>query len=662
MADNQSGDSIPHLFATATRLHGQGDLQRAEYLYREIIRRKPDHAEALGLLGVLACQAGQVKAGIDLLQRALRLKPRDPDLCNNLGMALLQAGDEAAAEKVLRKAVKNRAGFAEAHFNLASACIRLGDVKTAEQQLNQALRARPDYPEAWNNLGNLLREQGRPAEAVPLLRRVVERKPELVQARLSLALSCEAAGDALAAKKAYEGAVAVHPSDPKLHFTLGNFLRRRGALAQAEAAFTQGIEAGGRAAESLSALGAIQFAQNDIEQARANFVSALELAPDAAPLLAQLGCCAAALGDREEAESFFEKAVKKEQTCVDAWRGLAELPRSEDSLLRLRERLEQVSPALTPESQEQATLDFALGRTCDRLGDFEAAFASFQHGNKIRKRQTRFDAEAQSDFVERLIQVFSREFFAALPAAEQSVGPRPVLVVGMPRSGTTLVEQILAAHPEVYGAGELTFFPYQAGSGLPELFGAFPECVVPNRDEIARKLGRGYRELLAGKRTDQGQVVDKMPYNFLYLGLIAACLPEARVIHCQRDPMATLFSLYANDLFGSHPYSYAQEDLVSAYRGYVRLMRHWHDVLPCPILEVGYEDLVNEVGAEARRMTEFLMLPWSPHCADAHRSTRAVVTASQWQVRQPVYRAALDHWRHYGAHLAALSDGLSKTP
>jgi len=262
----------------------------------------------------------------------------------------------------------------------------------------------------------------------------------------------------------------------------------------------------------------------------------------------------------------------------------------------------------------------------------------------------------QGAYIDAIIATFDAAYVAR--AAVAGVASEvPLLIVGMPRSGTTLVEQILASHPAVCGAGELTFWPEQLGrSGAGQR--PFPASVA-GAGEPLRELASRYLALLTERGGCAARVSDKMPYNFLYLGVIATLLPGASVVHCRRQAMATCFSIYTRDLAGNHPYAYALDDLASAYAGYARLMAHWHEVLPGRIVDVDYEALVAQPEGGIRHLLAQLRLPWDPACLRFHESTRAVTTASQWQVRRPIYGEAREHWRAYATELAPLASALA---
>ena len=646
------------LFQTAITLHQDGALQRAEHLYREVLRQFPQHAGALNMLGVIGCQTGNFKQGADLIRQAIEHDPDNPDYHNNLGMASMQNGDPAGAIPSFEQAVTLKPRFAEAQFNLGNALMATGEDAAAEKHYRKAIRSRPDYVDALNNLGNLLRQRGKVNEAGQLFRKVVKLAPDFAGGYFNLALAVQAQANYEEAIEAFRRALELDDRPAHMWEALGHCLRQQGALDDAEAAFDEALKRQPESTALLNALGLVQFAKNRVDDALASFEAALAL--DAALPLSQnhTGMACSALGDRSRAASHFERAIAIDAGFGDAYRNLAELNLDEAQARDLIGRISRQLANDTLAPLHRIDMQFALGKLLDDLGQFEEAFAAFETANQLKHVDVRFNAEAQGRYMDAIIEVFNAEYFEAAASHGES-SEQPVFVVGMPRSGTSLVEQIAASHPRVFGAGELTFFPEHIMTLARRLESdkSFPYCVKGKMEAIAQ-LAPAYLELLEQRADGAVRVTDKMPYNFLYLGVIAALFPRARVVHCRRDPMATCFSIYTRKLAGSHPYSYDLQELGAAYRAYERLMGHWRTVLPMPLLDLDYEGLIADQEGCTRELIAFLGLDWDPACLDFHRTKRAVTTASQWQVRRPLYASAAEHWRHYADHLEPLREVL----
>jgi len=610
------------------------------------------------MLGVIGCQTGNFKQGADLIRQAIELDPDNPDYHNNLGMASMQNGDPAGAIPSFEQAVTLKPRFAEAQFNLGNALMATGEDAAAEKHYRKAIRSRPDYVDALNNLGNLLRQRGKVNEAGQLFRKVVKLAPDFAGGYFNLALAVQAQANYEEAIEAFRRALELDDRPAHMWEALGHCLRQQGALDDAEAAFDEALKRQPESTALLNALGLVQFAKNRVDDALASFEAALAL--DAALPLSQnhTGMACSALGDRSRAASHFEQAIAIDAGFGDAYRNLAELNLDEAQARDLIGRISRQLANDTLAPLHRIDMQFALGKLLDDLGQFEEAFAAFETANQLKHVDVRFNAEAQGRYMDAIIEVFNAEYFEAAASHGES-SEQPVFVVGMPRSGTSLVEQIAASHPRVFGAGELTFFPEHIMTLARRLESdkSFPYCVKGKMEAIAQ-LAPAYLELLEQRADGAVRVTDKMPYNFLYLGVIAALFPRARVVHCRRDPMATCFSIYTRKLAGSHPYSYDLQELGAAYRAYERLMGHWRTVLPMPLLDLDYEGLIADQEGCTRELIAFLGLDWDPACLDFHRTKRAVTTASQWQVRRPLYASAAEHWRHYADHLEPLREVL----
>lgn len=655
-ADESRRRAVEPLFQSALAFHEQGALARAEHLYREVLRQHPQHAAALNMLGVLGCQNGRHQAGIALMRRALDLEPDNADFNNNLGQALHERGDPAAARSAFERAVALRPRHAAAHCNLANACRVLGDLAQAEQHYRKTLALSPQHLDALINLATLLREHGRAPAALPLCERAVALAPSLALAQANLAWACAAVGQFERAVVACERALERDATMITLWSLLGDCRRRLGLLEAAATAYRQAVTLAPAARDTWLALGLTELARGLVDPARACFERAQALAARHPPTLTGLGMVSAAAGDRDLAQACFEQAIEIDPACGEAWRQLAELISEPDAA---RRALVALAVALARDdlaARARSELEFARGRLCDLLEQRPQAFAAWRRANDAKRAQVAFDARAQGAYIDAIIATFDLAYVDRAAAAGVA-SEVPLLIVGMPRSGTTLVEQILASHPAVHGAGELTFWPEQIGRTGSKTR-PFPAAVAGGVEPL-RQHATHYLALLAERGGAALRVTDKMPYNFLYLGVIATLLPGATVVHCRRHAMATCFSIYTRDLAGNHPYAYALADLASAYAGYARLMAHWHTVLPGRIVNVDYEALVAAPEAGIRDLLERVGLPWDPACLRFHDSPRAVTTASQWQVRRPIYGEARAHWRAYANELAPLATALA---
>ena len=381
--------------------------------------------------------------------------------------------------------------------------------------------------------------------------------------------------------------------------------------------------------------------QNRTAEAEASCRRALAIDPEFAAAVVLLADLHADQGQFAAAEALFKRAILIEPELPRAWAGIAHLRKMtcEDAGWSLQ--AQRIADASLPPRQE-IYLRYALGKYFDDLRDFDQAFVNFKRANDLTKGLLGpFDRGNLTRVVDHFSQVYDRRWLKQARISASS-SARAVFIVGMPRSGTSLAEQILASHPAIHGAGELTFWKGAAASY---------QSSALSRDASAStlsRLGDDYLRLLQDLSPGALRVVDKMPANVLFLGLIHAALPEARIIHMQRNPIDTCLSMYFQHFETPHPYAHDLQDLAHYYREYLRLMKHWRLTLPLgAILDVPYEGMVADHEAWSRRMLEFIGVPWHPQCLDFHLTGRTVMTASKWQVRQRISSASVARWRNY---------------
>ncbi|MEW5788688.1 MAG: sulfotransferase [Pseudomonadota bacterium] len=556
-------------------------------------------------------QQGNATQAVRLFEQALGGRPREPMLHGLLAMALLQAGQAEAALRAVQTGLKLAPANPQLHNFLGQILGRGGDVSGAEGAFNHALMLDAGLLEAWFNLAVTQLEDGRPAQAMTAFRRV-------------LALSA-GHGPALAllAKACY-------------------FLRD---LAGAEQALLRAREAGFQPERTGLWLALVLAAQGHAELARDQETQALERLArpgDAARLLVELAEADLFVGRLAEAESWLRKAIALAPTAPDPYCLLAKSRRfteADQDLLATMEALLSGASRL-----ERRRLEFALGKVCTDLGRYDDSFRHYQAGNGLVRALVPLEPQIYVREAERIMQLFPAERVARLPAGSHS--DLPVLVVGTPRSGTTLAEMLIGSHSQARGAGELV---YWSRAGKPVL-AAFPGNYSA---AVAKGLATGYLKAL--EPGPARRVVDKMPENFWYLGLIHAVFPQARIVHCTRHPIDACLSIYFQDLADAHAYKWDLDSLALWYRQYRRLMDHWQQVLPPgAIHELNYERLVDDPEGESRKLLDFLGLEWEAGVLDFHKQDRAVFTASKWQVRQPLYKASKERWRRYEAYLGPL--------
>lgn len=465
-------------------------------------------------------------------------------------------------------------------------------------------------------------------------------------------------GRADAAVRTYRTLLAAHPEFTAAHANLALVLSALSRFAEAEPHFRHALTATPDEVPLLIGLAYAMQRQSRWREAQLHFQRALVLQPDCVEAMLGLGVCLRSASRLEEACEWFGQAARVDPACVDAYYLASTLKRIQigDPLLERCEALLPQVPAMPP--KRRARYWFALGRMREDVARHDDAFAAYAAGNRARASRFVLDESGEDARLQRTCATFDAKRLAAAPLRPVAAARTPVFIVGMPRAGTSLIEQILASHPDVHGAGEIQ----DLQKVLTAQFGdetAWPEALANPSPSVWRKLGDAYVESVWRHAPKARCVVNKTPANYRYLGAIRMMLPEARIIHAVRDPLDTCLSCYTHLFEGdSLPFSYDLGSLARYYMRYAKLMRHWREVLPDPVLDMRYEDLVTDTEIQVRRMLDRLGLTWDARCLEFHRNPRVVATASRAEVRRPVYRDSIGRWKRFEAHLGPLREQL----
>jgi tetratricopeptide (TPR) repeat protein len=548
---------------------------------------------------------------------------------NLLQQAMLahRKGDLAAAERLYGKVLDFAPRDLRALHLLGVIRARQRRFDEAEQLIARALAIDPNNGEAQNNLGSVLLEQGRAKDAVPCFRQALALRPGYAEAYYNLGNALAESDDTEGALVAYRAAIGLRPDYRDALLNLGLLLRRLGQTEEALGALRHILKIRSGDGEAWNAIGHVLEEAGQGAEAIQAYDRALALAPNVVG-------------------AYFDRINAAKVTA-------------EDGLLARLQALAARRPDLSP--RDRALLHFALGKGAEDLGHYEEAFAHLAEANREKRAEIAYDEAGEEARMNRVIETFTPALMESL-AGQGSDSERPIFVLGFPRSGTTLVEQILASHPEVYGAGELGLMPQLAREleQLTGVSGGFPEAVARLPAWHLRGLGELYVERLSALAPGARHITDKLPGNYVYIGLIRLILPRAKIVHVRRDPMDTCISCFAHSFAGEINFAYDLEELGRAYRRYQALMAHWRSLVPTDsMLEIDYEALVGDLEGEARRMVAHCGLAWDERCLAFHETGRTVRTASVGQVRQPIYSSSLQRWRRYGQHLAPLEAALA---
>lgn len=483
---------------------------------------------------------------------------------------------------------------------------------------------------------------GRRAETAAILRRVLRIDPDHAVAHTKLGAALCYLGEYREAEQILRRAVELDRRSAEAHLNLGALLYYKGEFAASETVLRRAAKLDPRNAETLVSLGQTLGVRSRLDDAKDCFAKALVLKPRNASALCGLGWLASIEGRFDDCEKLYREALAADPRKPRAWASLAEIRRMTTADGEWLENVKRLITADMPPFEE-AALRFAMGKYFDDLGNFAQAFGEYRRANELQKLVARpYDRSERSSFVDETIRVYTADEMRRRVEGGASESMKPVFVIGMMRSGTSLVEQIIASHASAAGAGELDFWKDAARRYRDRLPRGVPDA------PLAKKLASSYLDELNGHSRNALRVVDKSTFNSDYLGLIHAVFPNARIIYLRRDPVDTCLSCYFQQFANGASFTLDLADLAHYYREHHRLIQHWRAVLPTSsLLEVPYAELVADQESWSRRMVEFIGLEWDPRCLEYYTTQRPVVTASNWQVRQRIYSSSVGRWQKY---------------
>jgi tetratricopeptide (TPR) repeat protein len=637
----------------------QNKFNLAEAAYQQALIIHPGYVAAHYNLGKSLQHLSKLMEAENSFRLALSLQPGFVEAMSNLGIVLhsLQKSDEA--ESWLRRAVEIKPEDPQNHTNLANILLALNKIEQAESHYRHALASHPYLWEPLYNLANLLLDQKRLTEAENLYVQVVQLRPEFSDAWFNLGKCLYAQNRIPEAEISYRQALIVNPDYAEAHNHLGIVLREQERLVEAEESYRCALRIKPDYVEVHNNLGNALREQDRIPEAQACYQVALEIKPDYAEAHNNLGIALKVAGRLEDAKDALTQAIAIKPDFLEPHFGIATLKtyRENDPHIDMLEKQLLTVHELKPEAQVRFW--FAIGKMYEDLARFDDSFSAYEMGNKLKFSSLTWDEEKEIHFYERLKKCFTREFFAQRTASpiQHSSDQTPIFILGMPRSGTSLLEQILSTHPGVFGAGELATLHDEIVNAAPDKdIQLYPDNIAQFSADQLKQLGNRYLEQVWKLAPLATHITDKMPANFQHIGMIHLLFPNAKIIHSMRDPMDSCFSNYSR-LFNKNniAFSYDLTALGNYYNRYIDLMNHWHAVLPAgTILDCRYEEMVENTEAQARRVLEYVGLPWDERCLDFHQNKRRVKTASQAQVQKPIYKTSVARWKHYEQHLGAL--------
>ena len=611
--DPTYADGYNNLGSTLTDL---GKPEEAIEAYNRALSLKPDYAEAYYNMGISLQTQGKLDAAIEAYERALSLKPDYADACNNIGISLQIQGKLDAAIEAYERALSLKPDYADACNNIGISLQIQGKLDEAIEAFERALSLKPDFADAFNNMGNALKDQGKLDEAIEAYERALSLKPDFDDAFNNMGNALKDQGKLDEAIEAYERALSVKPDFDDAFINMGNALKDQGKLDDAIKAYER----------------------------------ALSLKPDFADAFNNMGNALKDQGKLDGAIEAYKKALDIKPGSAESHRNLSTIVKYEANNPQIASVTDLIGNEDLSEA-DRCQLHFALAKMKDDLGDFSAAFDNYVSGGMLRSRLLDYDLEQDQTLFNKIKKTSVKLGEVSLTKSQDTLSHTPIFILGMPRSGTTLFEQIVSCHSQVHGAGELPFL---------SLFGLALSTGDQTADsETLLKFRDSYLAELTKLSSDKPFVTDKMPHNFLYIGLILNAIPEAKIIHIKRDPGATCWSNFKH-YFPAQGlgYSYKLSDTANYYKLYQDLMRFWDELYGGQILHMDYDRMTVEQEPETRSLIDSLGLSWEAKCLSPHENQRSVRTASQQQVRKKMYTGSSQAWRQFEPYLDGAFDDL----
>jgi tetratricopeptide (TPR) repeat protein len=677
----------------AEQHQASGNLQQADQILRQILQAQPKHALALHLLGIITHQSGNTELATQLItqaidirpdmalfhsnigemyrmlgrldeaiihgDKAVSIEPGNASAHSNLGIAWYDKDDLDRAEICQKKALSIHPSLIAALNNMGSICRNRKELEAAEKYYRKVLAIVPQHLESMNNLGAVLTEREQPEKSVELIQQALILSPDYADAHHNIAIAWLILEQEEKTEMAFNRELQLRPNAPEPYQGLAQLHLSQKNLTEAEKMARKAFELAPDKAEIHSILGDIHTQAGFPDKAETDYAHALELDGKLENAHLGKGHLLMEQGEMDAAKTSFQRALELNVDGIGAKLALVQSYKVTDGDENMTSLIQEGEKIDTMLETKAMSLHFALGKGFDDTKQYNKAFPHFLEGCRLRRKRIEYSTEANDKYVDNIISFFSSDHIKQL-RSEACTSDLPIFVLGMPRSGTTLTEQIIASHPDVHGAGELPDLLDISGNPQGNDFSDYPQSLTGITQAELKIMGNRYVTGLAERNPKAARITDKMPANFNCLGLIHLMLPNAKIIHIKRNPVDTCLSNFTK-LFGhkSQPQSYDLTEIGLYYRNYARLMDHWREVLPKgSFYEVEYEKLVVDNENQAKALIDYCQLDWDDACLNFHKTKRIVRTASITQVRQPIYNTSVERWRKYETYLEPLLDAL----
>jgi tetratricopeptide (TPR) repeat protein len=638
-----------------------GDISSARTSLFKIENYQDNH-EALYLLAVCHALANDFSKAEELFIKAINLSEPTDALLGNLGLAQLHQKKFREAIDSYLRAVEINPGFYDALVNLSSSYDFLNNNDLAVSYAQKAHRLNQNNPVTLNILAKHAVAKDKLKEAITLYNSSLTMQPDLTQTYAQLSNAYFLAKNYKLAEEILNQGLTRHAGNSDLTNSLGSFYASRNRHEEAIEEFKKVLSRDKRNTFALAALAKSLIALQKFDQASNILLNAYDEFPDSAEIITELSNYYQLHKDYESAYEITTSFIAKMDSGTPIPENIAiahsNSCKNSERLVEAKSVLSTVISSNTSTHAAMESMHYTYGDVLDGLGDFDAAFSSYKHANELIPRAS--DIKYYERVLSDLISTLDRSVLDAIPTSGNKT-TLPVFIVGMPRSGTSLVEQIISSHPDAHGAGELSHLWDISNSicGAEHMIDYTKSLQKLSREELG-KYADNYLNIIKDLSNGEARITDKMPHNFMQLGLIERLFPNATIIHCQRHPFDTCLSIYFRKINENHVYARKLEDLARFYKKYIALMQHWHRVSALQILDVKYENMVTDQKAESEKIIRHIGLDWSDEVLDYHESDRIIMTPSSHQASKPIYTSSMYRWKNYRKHIGPLIEILGQ--
>lgn len=657
----QKIQQLQRMCTAAQQAHQSGLIAQAENLYLDVLKQAPEAWDVRQQFAMLLATTGRSAEAAKQFGLIVRANPTYAAGHANLANALAESGriDDAITE--FKRALSLDASLLGARVALGETLRRAARYDEALLAFKEVLNTDKRHHAAFYAMGIVYRDMDDLPRALECFEHAVGLAPKIAEYRMQFGVALRRHKiEDYAAQQLFE-AVKLKPDWLEAVVLLAEVLQKQGRYDEAMECFQRALQLSPGNSELMERIGYVYLDMSDTDSALQQFEQVQGLQSDRFMTLLGIGRAYMLAGQTSKAAATLENVIDRFPNDAAGYFYLAASRKfkADDPVIP---QLQKLADRTSDQDGAAIDLSFALGKIYDDSKQWDDAWHYYSRGNRLRNAKYDYQPARQEAKFDNLIQVFSQEFIESRRDFGQETN-LPVIIVGMPRSGTTLTEQIISSHPQVVGAGEVVFWneAYEAVPYIMKSALHYPNCMLDMTPEHADKLAKNYEahlQKVAGPGLNSARITDKMPHNFAHLGLIALLFPNARIIHCKRNALDNCVSIFFQNFGGEHPYAYDLTNLGHHYKQYERLMEHWHKVLPGRIMDINYEDTISDPEYWSRKLIEHVGLEWDDACLAPHQLERTIKTASHWQVRQPIYKTSVQRWKNYENHLEPLMAAL----